>query len=239
MSSLHLGKGSIKPAEIEGQARLYSMKFCPYAHRIRLILSIKKVPHDIVNINLKNKPEWYLEIHPEGKVPAFVDADGKVVVDSTEIANYIDKKYPLPELYHEETKSRDLELLEHYSKIIDIFSNCIHGKDSRTLDEIVDEISNLLEEFEDELKMRDTDFYGGNEPKMLDILMWPWIERAKSLSVIYKQPLNVNKQRFSKIMKWISEMRAQQFVQENACSYEKFGQLINEMKSSDVDFDAI
>lgn len=74
------------------------------------IINIKFI-NGSINIKLK-------QIHPEGKVPAFVDADGKVVVDSTEIANYIDKKYPLPELYHEETKSRDLELLEHYSKVI-------------------------------------------------------------------------------------------------------------------------
>lgn len=239
MSTLHLGKGSTKPEETSGKARLYSMKFCPYAHRIRLILSMKKVPHDIVNINLRNKPEWYYEIHPDGKVPAFVDTDGKVIVDSIEIANYLDEKYPIPKLYSENTKDRDLELLKHYSKITDIFSNCIHGKDTRTLDEVVNEICDYLEEFENELKIRGTSFYGGNEPGMLDILMWPWIERAKSLSLIYKQSLSLNKEKFPSIMKWISEMRSQEFVQDNHCSYEKFGQLINNMKAGDVDFDAI
>lgn len=239
MSALHLGKDSAKPVEISGKARLYSMKFCPFAHRIRLILSIKKIPHDIVNINLKNKPDWYFEIHPEGKVPAFVDTDGKVLVDSIDIANYLDKKYPIPKLYHEETKIRDLELLDHYSKIINVFSNCIHDKDTRSLDEIVNDISDLLEEFEDELKARGTSFYGGDEPGMLDILMWPWVERAKSLSLIYKQSLSLDKENIPNIMKWISEMRTQDFVQENYCSYEKFGKFIINMKSGNVDFDAI
>lgn len=42
------------------------MKFCPYAQRTRLVLNAKGIPHDVVNINLKDKPEWYFKIHPEG-----------------------------------------------------------------------------------------------------------------------------------------------------------------------------
>jgi hypothetical protein len=54
--------GSEKPPEVKGQARLYSMKYCPFSHRIRLILTLKQIPHDIININLQNKPDWYLQV---------------------------------------------------------------------------------------------------------------------------------------------------------------------------------
>lgn len=54
--------GSEKPAEVEGQPRLYSMAYCPFAHRIRLVLSQKQIPHDIVNINLQSKPQWFLQV---------------------------------------------------------------------------------------------------------------------------------------------------------------------------------
>lgn len=43
------------------------MEYCPYAHRVRLVLKAKNIPHDIVNINLINQPEWYFKIHPQGK----------------------------------------------------------------------------------------------------------------------------------------------------------------------------
>lgn len=239
MSTLHLSAGSEKPAEVEGQARLYSMKFCPFAHRVRLILSLKKIPHDIVNINLMNKPEWYFQIHPEGKVPAYVDTDGKVITDSTVIANYLDEKYPSPPLYKDATKDRDLELLDHYGKIISLFSNCIHDKDNRSLDEIVGEISGFLVEFEEELKKRGTTFFGGDQPGMLDVLMWPWVERGKSLPLIYKQPVNFNKENFPHIMKWISEMKVLPFVQENSGSYEKFAQLIEDTRAGKADYDKL
>ncbi|KZC12100.1 PREDICTED: pyrimidodiazepine synthase-like [Dufourea novaeangliae] len=237
MSSVHLGAGSEKPAEVKGQARLYSMKFCPFAHRIRLILSYKKIPHDIVNINLKNKPEWYFEIHPEDKVPAFVDTDGTVIVDSIVIANYLDEKYPEPPLYNETTRARDLELLDHYSKIVTIFSNCIHGNDKRPLSEIIAEVSNLLGEFEEELKTRGTTFFGGIQPGIVDILMWPWVERRKALALIYKESMNFNAANFTHIMEWVQEMKAQPFVQENECSHEKFAKLIEDMNAGNVDYD--
>ncbi|XP_054013100.1 pyrimidodiazepine synthase-like [Hylaeus anthracinus] len=239
MSSAHLGAGSEKPAEVSGQTRLYSMMFCPFAHRIRLILSYKKIPHDIVNINLKNKPEWYFEIHPEGKVPAFVDTDGKVVTDSIDIANYLDEKYPEPPLYHEATKARDLELLDHYSKIVSIFSNCIHGNDERPLSDIIAQIFDLLVEYEDELKSRGTTFFGGTQPGMLDIMMWPWVERRKSLSLIYKEHIIIKDARFSQLMEWTKEMKAQPFVQENECSHEKFAQLIADLKEGNVNYDRL
>lgn len=42
------------------------MKFCPFAQRVRLVLLVKNIPHDIVNVDLKNKPEWLFTMQPEG-----------------------------------------------------------------------------------------------------------------------------------------------------------------------------
>jgi glutathione S-transferase len=35
------------------------MRFCPYAERTMLVLLAKGIPFDVVNINLKKKPEWF------------------------------------------------------------------------------------------------------------------------------------------------------------------------------------
>ena len=36
-------------------------RFCPYAQRTILTLLAKQIPFDVVNINLKSKPEWFLQ----------------------------------------------------------------------------------------------------------------------------------------------------------------------------------
>lgn len=58
--------GSEKPPKKEGVLRLYSMLYCPFAERARLVLKAKNLPHDIVNINLQSKPDWFLELNPAG-----------------------------------------------------------------------------------------------------------------------------------------------------------------------------
>ncbi|KAL6256183.1 hypothetical protein P5V15_012299 [Pogonomyrmex californicus] len=237
MSSLHLANGSEKPAEVEGQARLYSMEYCPFAHRIRLVLSLKNIPHDIVNINLQSKPNWFLEIHPDGKVPAFIDSDGTLVTDSVAVANYLDEKYPEPSLYNDETKDRDLELLDHFSKIMDTFANCIFNKDKRQFEKILAEVTDDLQEFEDELNARNTTFFGGSNPGMLDILIWPWFERAKALTLLYKQRASLDKERFPRIMEWVDGMKDQPFIVKHRCPYDKFAKFIEAVRTGNVDYD--
>ena len=43
MSLKHLGPGSQNPPLTKGKLRIYSMVFCPYAQRVRLVLAAKKI----------------------------------------------------------------------------------------------------------------------------------------------------------------------------------------------------
>ncbi|EKM56448.1 uncharacterized protein PHACADRAFT_253585 [Phanerochaete carnosa HHB-10118-sp] len=50
---------------------LYTAKICPYAHRAEIALALANVPYTRYEIDLRNKPEWYLpKVNPVGKVPA-------------------------------------------------------------------------------------------------------------------------------------------------------------------------
>lgn len=48
-----------------------------------------------------------------------------------------------------------------FLQIINTFSNCIHDKDKRQFEEIVVETKDNLQEFEEELGIRKTPFFGG------------------------------------------------------------------------------
>ncbi|MES2034183.1 MAG: glutathione S-transferase N-terminal domain-containing protein, partial [Pseudomonadota bacterium] len=48
---------------------LISFPLCPFVQRAIIALEEKKVPYDVVYIDLTNKPDWFLKLSPLGKVP--------------------------------------------------------------------------------------------------------------------------------------------------------------------------
>jgi len=53
---------------------LISHKLCPYVQRAAIALTEKNVPFERVDIDLANKPEWFLKISPLGKTPVLLVA---------------------------------------------------------------------------------------------------------------------------------------------------------------------
>ncbi|XP_017771680.1 PREDICTED: pyrimidodiazepine synthase-like [Nicrophorus vespilloides] len=192
MSSLHLAAGSEQPAKVDGKLRLYSMEFCPYAHRSRLVLKAKNLPHDIVNVNLMNKPEWLFKIHPEGKVPT-LDTGSEIIVESLDICNYLDDKYPEPPLYpsDEATKAKDKELIQKIGSLTAVFTKIIFMQEKKSPAEWLEELLPHLNVFEEELKKRGTVYFGGSNPGMVDYMLWPWGERAKTIGIILGEKLPI------------------------------------------------
>ncbi|EHA8591693.1 Glutathione S-transferase DHAR2 [Cocos nucifera] len=71
---------------------------CPFSQRVLLILEDKNIPYDMKLINLGDKPEWFLEISPEGRVPVIKCEDGNWTPDSDVITQLIEEQYPNPSL---------------------------------------------------------------------------------------------------------------------------------------------
>jgi glutathione S-transferase len=51
---------------------LISHKLCPYVQRAVIALTEKGVPFERIDIDLANKPDWFLKISPLGKVPVLL-----------------------------------------------------------------------------------------------------------------------------------------------------------------------
>lgn len=75
--------------------------------------------YDVVNIKLSNKPDWYFERNPLGKVPAIETESGDCLYESLIIADYLDEKYPERPLQPKDPmqKAKDRILLEHFSRV--------------------------------------------------------------------------------------------------------------------------
>ena len=69
----------------------------------------KEIPFELTEVDLRNKPDWFLAVSPYGKVPVIVD-DGQTIYESAIINEYLDEKYisipMMPEEPVERAKAR-------------------------------------------------------------------------------------------------------------------------------------
>src|SRR2546428_11462181 len=74
---------------------LISHKLCPYVQRAVIALTEKGVPFERIDIDLANKPDWFLKISPLGKTPVLV-VDGTAIFESAVILEYLEETRPHP-----------------------------------------------------------------------------------------------------------------------------------------------
>jgi glutathione S-transferase len=85
----------------EGRAvpeiELFAAATSPFSQRVRMALLEKEVAYWHTEIDLANKPEWFLVISPTGQVPVIRHED-RFVADSAVILEYLEEVYPSPAL---------------------------------------------------------------------------------------------------------------------------------------------
>jgi glutathione S-transferase len=89
---------------------LYDAARCPYCARVRIVLAEKGIPHEPVAIDLSNRPSWIYEKNATGRVPV-LEEDTFVLPESHLIMEYLEERYPEPELAPADPAPRALERL--------------------------------------------------------------------------------------------------------------------------------
>lgn len=69
---------------------LISHDLCPYVQRAVITLLEKAIPHSRTYIDLSNKPDWFIQVSPLGKVPLLRVGDA-VLFESAVICEYLDE----------------------------------------------------------------------------------------------------------------------------------------------------
>lgn len=194
--------GSSKPDfPKDGAYRLYSMRYCPYAARVHLVLDAKNLPYHTANIHLNNKPEWLFDANPNGKVPALqlVDKPGEpFVYESMLIAEYLDEVHPENKLYPSDPfeKLQEKLWIERFGPVANKFHQTF-------VDGVAawNDILNLIDEFEKELNRRGTVYFGGDKPNILDYAIWPWFPRTEVVGEIFANGCAFSEKRFPKLVR--------------------------------------
>ncbi|PQO92460.1 glutathione S-transferase family protein [Massilia phosphatilytica] len=69
---------------------LVSHALCPYVQRAAIVLHEKGVPFERRDVDLADKPDWFLQVSPLGKTPVLL-ADGEAIFESAVICEYLDE----------------------------------------------------------------------------------------------------------------------------------------------------
>src|SRR5215469_16881256 len=75
--------------------KLVSHKLCPYVQRAVIALTEKGVPFERIDIDLANKPDWFLKLSPLGKTPVLLIGD-HAIFESAVILEYLEETQLAP-----------------------------------------------------------------------------------------------------------------------------------------------
>lgn len=159
-----------------GMITLYDAPRCPYCARARIALAEKQVEHELVRIDLDNRPAFIKELNPpSGRVPVLED-DGFVLPESVVINEYLEERYPEPPLLPADSGERAVaRLLVHR---FDDFGRAYYdlyfkrpGASPERLHEALDALDRRL---------RATPYLAGGAYSLADIAYVPWVLRAET-----------------------------------------------------------
>ena len=111
--------------------KLISHHLCPFVQRAAIALNEKGIPFERVNIDLADKPGWFLDLSPLGKVPVLVVDEQDVLFESSVIAQYLDDVTGGGLLDAEPlTRARQKAWMEYASNLIGVVGQLYNAKNS-------------------------------------------------------------------------------------------------------------
>ena len=163
---------------------LFSYEACPFAQRTRIILNEKNISYKLTEIDLQNKPKWWNNISPLGKVP-LLKINENVIYESRIINEFIEEAFPNPpllpkDIYLRSTARIWIDYCDSY--LLPSIHNLVNSQN----DEKQNENKNILIEkliFLEEHAFKYCQFgpyFMGNDISLVDIQFIPFFERFPS-----------------------------------------------------------
>ena len=183
--------------------QLYSDSRCPFSHRIRIILNEKDMDFKILDVNI-NARQDLMQLTPYNETPVLVDDIDKnnkkrdlILTDTNIIAEYIDERFPHPQLMPIEPSEKARMRMAIYKLERDLFhhirflDNNIASKETKTKKELektrklisssLDEIAEL---FANNKKM---EFFASSSFSLLDVSLLPVLWRLSYYEIEVKK----------------------------------------------------
>ncbi len=157
--------------------KVISFKICPFVQRVTALLEAKHVPYKIEYINLQEKPQWFLDIAPNGQVPVLITDSGTPLFESDAIAEYLDDAYsPLEADVTAEERALDRAWSYQATKHYLTQCSAMRSPDKETLQERTEKLGKAFVKAEQVLGSGR--FFKGDTISNVDIAWLPLLHRT-------------------------------------------------------------
>jgi RNA polymerase-associated protein len=167
--------------------QLYSGTTCPFSHRCRFVLYEKGMDFQVIDVDMFNKPEDLSVMNPYNRLPVLVERD-LILYESNIINEYIDERFPHPQLMPADPVMRARARLMLYNMEAELFSQ-IDALDSGK-DKLVDKARQQVTDRLIELSpvFTKTKHMLGDEFTMLDVAVAPLLWRLDHYGIKLGKP---------------------------------------------------
>lgn len=154
---------------------LVSHVLCPYVQRAVIVLKEKGIPFERRDVDLANKPDWFLACSPLGKTPVLL-VDDAPIFESAVICEYLDETLA-PRLHSDDalTRARHRAWMEFGSSLLGTIAAFYNARDDAALDVQADQIRARLVQVEAELARRSGSgpWFAGERFSLVDAVFGP------------------------------------------------------------------
>jgi glutathione S-transferase len=154
---------------------LISHLLCPYVQRAIIVLGEKKIAYERIDIDLANKPDWFLKVSPLGKTPVLL-VDGHAIFESAVICEYLEET--TPKALHPQdpiVRARHRGWMEFASTALNTIAGLYGAPDEQTLAAKVADLQAKFAQMEMELSTIDRNgpYFAGQSFSLVDSAFAP------------------------------------------------------------------
>ena len=157
--------------------KIVSFKICPFVQRVTTLLELKGVEYEVEYINLSDKPQWFLDVSPNGQVPILITDDKDVLFESDAIVEYLDEVVGDPLLSADPVKKAQERAWSYLaSKHYLVQCGAQRSGDEKSLEERTGKLAIAFTKISTQLG--DKPFIGGDSMGMVDVAWTTLLHRA-------------------------------------------------------------
>lgn len=180
---------------------LISHPLCPFVQRAAIVLLEKNVPFERIDVDLANKPVWFMALSPTGKVPLLKveqpDSADVILFESSAICEYLNETQDGVSLYSSDALSRAQQRawVEFGVAVLSDAWQFLNAKGSAVADDKKAAFREKLQRLENNLEQGP--YFSGAAFSMVDAVFAPVFRYFSLLIPIVSQPIFDNLPRVS------------------------------------------